>query len=282
MSTIIDGKKIADNMNAETKKRVEKLVSSGITPKLAVVLVGDNKASVTYVGKKAEAAKAVGIDFELFRFPEAISEKDLIVEVQKIQQTENLSGLIIQLPLPENLYTPNVLNSLRPDIDVDCLTYENLGKLFIKAEYVAPPTPAAVMTVIRELEIDLVGKNITVVGVGSLVGKPLTIMLMNERASVTTVNSMTQDKKQKCLNADIIVTGVGKKDLITADMVQPNSIIIDTGFVFENGKNYGDVDFENVAPKVAAITPTPGGIGPITVAHLLRNTVICAEKKNHL
>jgi len=279
MSIIIDGKAIAEKMNAETKQRVEALEICGITPKLAVVLVGDHKASLTYVGKKEEAARAVGIDFELFRFPATISEKDLISEVQKIQESNNISGLIIQLPLPENLYTPHVLNSVHPGIDVDCLTQENLGKLFIKSEYVTPPTPAAVMTVIRELGINLVGKNVTVVGVGALVGKPLSIMLMNERASVTTINSMTQDKKQKCLGADIIVTGVGKKDLITSDMVHEHSIVIDTGFVFENGKNYGDVDFEHVAPKVAAITPTPGGIGPITVAHLLRNTVICAEKK---
>ncbi len=277
---VIDGKAIAAKINAQTKNRVEKLVSFGIVPKLAVVLVGDNQASLTYINKKQSAAQSVGIEFELFHFPSSITESELIAEIQQIQNDPALSGLIIQLPLPEQLYTPHVLNCIDPSLDVDCLTSENLGKLFIKAEYVVPPTPAAVMTVIRELGIDLIGKNVTVVGVGSLVGKPMTVMLMNERASVSTVNSSTKDSAAKCLQADIIVTGVGQKNLITAEMVHPQSIVIDTGFVFENGKSSGDVDYDAVAPLVQAITPTPGGIGPITVAQLLRNTVICAENKN--
>ncbi len=279
---VIDGKAIAGKINAETKNRVAKLLSFGIVPKLAVVLVGDNQASLTYVNKKQSAAQSVGIEFELFHFPSSITESDLIAKIQEIQNDPALSGLIIQLPLPEQLYTPHVLNCIDPSLDVDCLTSENLGKLFIKAEYVVPPTPAAVMTVIHELGMDLIGKNVTVVGVGSLVGKPLTVMLMNERASVSTVNSSTKDSAAKCLQADIIVTGVGQKNLITAEMVHPQSIVIDTGFVFENGKSSGDVDYDAVAPLVQAITPTPGGIGPITVAQLLRNTVICAEKKNPL
>ncbi len=277
---VIDGKAIAAKINAETKNRVAKLLSFGIVPKLAVVLVGDNQASLTYVNKKQSAAQSVGIEFELFPFPSSITESDLIAKIQNIQNDPALSGLIIQLPLPEQLYTPHVLNCIDSSLDVDCLTSENLGKLFIKAEYVVPPTPAAVMTVIHELGIDLIGKNVTVVGVGSLVGKPLTVMLMNERASVSTVNSSTKDSAAKCLQADIIVTGVGQKNLITAEMVHPQSIVIDTGFVFENGKSSGDVDYDAVAPLVQAITPTPGGIGPITVAQLLRNTVICAENKN--
>ncbi len=279
---IIDGKAIADKMNEETRERVEALRSHGIIPKLAVILVGEDPASVTYVNKKQAAAHAVGIDFALFHFSASISEGELIAEVEQIQKDPELSGLIIQLPLPEQLYNPKVLSSLSPSIDVDCLTSENLGKLFIKAEYVTPPTPAAVMTVLLELGIDLVGKNVAVVGVGALVGKPLTVMLMNERASVTTINSATNNIPEKCQAADIIVTGVGKRNLITKQMVHKNTIVIDTGFVFENGKSYGDVDYDEVAPIVKAITPTPGGIGPITVAQLLRNTVICAENKNPL
>ncbi len=281
MSIIIDGRIIADKIKEQTKKQVKELVSLGITPCLGVVLVGHNKASETYVGKKREAAKEVGIDFQLFQFEDNITEEVLIENIRSIQKTNNLSGLIIQLPLPENLYTPHVLNCIDPSIDVDCLTSENLGKLFIHAEYVTPPTPAAVMSVIHELNINLPGKNIAIVGVGALVGKPLSVMLMNERASVTTINSATQNTTEKCLAADIIVTGVGKRNLITADMVHKNSIVIDTGFVFEDGKSSGDVDFDSVAPLVAAITPTPGGIGPITVAQLLQNTVLCAQKKNH-
>lgn len=278
----IDGKAIAEKMNRETLQRVEALRSDGITPKLAVILVGQDPASVTYVNKKQAAAEAVGIDFALFRFPSSIHESELIAEIKNIQKDPQLSGLIIQLPLPEQLYNAKVLSCIDPNIDVDCLTSENLGKLFIKAEYVTPPTPAAVMTVLSELGVDLVGKNIAVVGVGALVGKPLTVMLMNERASVTTINSATTHILEKCQAADIIVTGVGKRNLITKQMVHENTIVIDTGFVFENGKSYGDVDYDQVAPIVRAITPTPGGIGPITVAQLLRNTIICAENKNPL
>ncbi len=281
MSIIIDGRAIAEKIKQETKKQVTELASSGITPMLGVVLVGHNKASETYVNKKRQAAAEVGIDFRFFQFEENITEAALIENIQEIQKTNNLSGLIIQLPLPEQLYTPKVLNCIDPSIDVDCLTSENLGKLFIEAEYVTPPTPAAVMSVIHELGIALPGKNVTVVGVGALVGKPLSIMLMNELASVTTINSETQNPKEKCLAADIIVSGVGKRNLITADMVHENSIVIDTGFVFENGKSSGDVDFDALVPLVKAITPTPGGIGPITVAQLLRNTVLCAQNKNH-
>jgi methylenetetrahydrofolate dehydrogenase (NADP+)/methenyltetrahydrofolate cyclohydrolase len=281
MSIIIDGHAIAGKIKQETKTQVAELASSGITPMLGVVLVGHNKASETYVGKKRQAAAEVGIDFQLFQFEENITEEALIENIQEIQKTNNLSGLIIQLPLPEQLYTPKVLNCIDPNIDVDCLTSVNLGKLFIHAEYVTPPTPAAVMSVIHELGIDLPGKNVTVVGVGALVGKPLSIMLMNELASVTTINSETQNPREKCLAADIIVTGVGKRNLITKDMVHENSIVIDTGFVFEDGKSSGDVDFDAIAPLVHAITPTPGGIGPITVAKLLHNTVLCAKNKNH-
>lgn len=279
---VIDGKAIAAKINAETKNRVEKLLSFGIVPKLAVVLVGDNQASLTYVNKKQSAAESVGIEFELFHLPGSIAESDLIAKIQNIQKDPALSGLIIQLPLPQHLYTPHVLNCIDPALDVDCLTSENLGKLFIKAEYVTPPTPAAVMSVLHELNIDLVAKNIAVVGVGALVGKPLTIMLMNERASITTINSVTSNIQKKCQASDIIVTGVGKRNLITKEMVHAESIVIDTGFIFENGKSYGDVNYDEVAPLVKAITPTPGGIGPITVAQLLRNTVICAENKNPL
>lgn len=280
MSHIIDGKKIAQEIKNNIQSRVEILRANGIVPLLGVVLVGENKASQTYIQRKKEAAESVGIEFKLFQFEEKIEEKILIEEIKRIQKENNFSGLIIQLPLPEQLYTPNVLNCIDPSIDVDCLTHENLGKLFIKAHYVTPPTPQAVMSALESLNIDLKGKDVAVVGVGALVGKPLAIMLMNERASVTTINSITKNATEKCKNADIIVTGVGKKNVLTADMVHQNSIVIDTGFVFEDGKLMGDVDFAAIAPIVQAITPTPGGIGPITVAHLLQNTVICAEAKN--
>lgn len=277
---LIDGKKIAEIVEARTAKKVAELKAKKISVKLAVILVGDDKPSCSYVAKKGESAQKVGIDFELHKYPANISKTDLISEVLKIQSDKKLTGLIVQLPLPEPLYTNDVLNAIKPEIDVDCLTDVNLGKLVMKTNVIVPPTPGAVITILKEIGVDLVGKDITIVGTGALVGKPLTIMMINEGASVITVNSKTKNVKEKCLNADIIVTGVGKKDLITKDMIKSGAIVIDTGVCFENKKMYGDVNVEEALKKASWVTPTPGGVGPNTVARLLWNTAICAEKIN--
>lgn len=277
MGQLINGKDIAKKIRLEVAKSVKKLAEDGITPKLAVVLVGVDKASQTYVRKKGEAAKEVGMDFDLYDLPADIKQEDLIAKLADIQSDDKLSGLIVQLPLPEQLYTTDVLNAIRPELDVDCLTDVNLGKLVMKTNYMVPPTPGAVMSIIHDLDFDLVGKNVTIIGVGALVGKPLAIMLMNERSSVTTCNSKTKDVKEKCLQSDLIVTGVGRKDILRGDMVKEGVVIIDTGVCFEDGKIYGDVNVEEVLEKANHVTPTPGGVGPITVARLLRNTVICCK-----
>jgi len=283
---LINGKEIAKQIRAKTARKVEELKSPkgvplgrGITPKLAVVLVGEDKPSQTYVRKKGQAAEKVGIDFDLYELPSNITQEEIINKLEEIQADKKLTGLIVQLPLPEQLYTTDVLNTVRPDIDVDCLTDVNLGKLVMKTNYIVPPTPGAVMSILYDLEVDLIGKNVTIIGVGALVGKPLAIMMMNERASVSTCNSKTRDTKEKCLNSDIIITGVGRKNILRGDMIKPGAIVIDTGVCFEDGKMSGDVNVEEVLEKTAHVTPTPGGVGPITVARLLWNTVVCAEKK---
>ncbi|MEK7680695.1 MAG: tetrahydrofolate dehydrogenase/cyclohydrolase catalytic domain-containing protein [Patescibacteria group bacterium] len=280
MAQIIDGKKIAEKIEIQTAKRVSLLKKKGITPKLAVVLVGDHKPSRTYIRKKQEAAERVGIDFKLYEFSGDIGKNQIIEEILKIQKDTQLSGLIVQLPLPERLYVSEVLNAINSEIDVDCLTDANIGKLVMKTNLIEPPTPWAVIHTLKEIGVDLEGKNVTIIGMGALVGKPLAIMMANELASITTCNSRTKNIKEKCLGADIIVSGVGKKNLITEDMVEENAIVIDTGIIYENGKMFGDVDFDEVSKKASHITPTPGGIGPITVAKLILNTVICAEQKN--
>src|SRR3989344_6028316 len=283
MSQIIDGKAIAAKIEAEITNRVVLLKQKGITPKLAVVLVGEDRPSRIYIKRKKEAAERVGIDFTLHEFPENIAKEDLIRAVNKIQKEDPLlTGLIIQLPLPERLYRPEVLNAINTDIDVDCLTDCNIGKLVMKTNLIEPPTPWAVIKTFKEISFNLAGKNIVIVGAGALVGKPLAIMLVNELASVTTCNSRTKNTKKKCLEADVIICAVGKKNLLTADMVKKGTVVIDTGIVYTDGKMHGDVDFEPVSKKASFITPTPGGIGPITVAKLLLNTVICAEKKNEV
>lgn len=274
--TQIDGKSIAEKILVQTEKRVKNLKKRGIAPRLAVVLVGNDKPSETYVRKKAEAAKRVGIDFALHRFPLSIKKNDLIAEIKTIQKRKKLSGMIIQLPLPERLYVPEVMNAVDPRIDVDCLTNENIGKLVMNTQTIVPPTPGAVMSILDTLKIDVAGKNVTIVGMGALVGKPLAIMMANARASVTTCNSATKNIEKKCRAADILISGVGKKNLIRGDMIRRGAIVIDTGISFEGGM-HGDVNMDEVMRKAGYVTPTPGGVGPITVARLLWNTALCAE-----
>lgn len=276
---IIDGKEIAQKIHEQTQVLVSECISKGIQPHLGVVFVGDDKPSATYVKKKGEAAKKLGIRFDLFTYPSDITEIELMKEMKRIQAENNLTGLIVQLPIPDHLYTPTVLNAIDPNIDVDCLTNENQGKLLMNTQEILPPTPAAVFSVLSELEVDLTGKNVTLIGVGALVGKPLAVMCMNVRASITTINTATKDTKEKCLNADIIITGVGKHGVLTDDMVRKGAIVVDTGIDFIEGKMVGDIMFDEIKEKALAVTPTPGGIGPITVAHLLANTAQCAYKK---
>ena len=277
MTTIVNGREIAAKIERKVRDRVDDLKRKGKAVRLDVILVGDNQASETYVKRKSEAADRVGIDFTLHRLPSDVKERTLIKKIKDVQKKS--SGLLIQLPLPENLYTPDILNAIDPNVDVDCLTHENLGRLVMKSHFIAPPTPAAVVSILKDLNINISGKNVTIIGTGALVGKPLAIMLVNEGASVTTCNSRTEKTKEKCLTADIIVTGVGKKDIVRGDMVKLGAIVIDTGFVYENGKLMGDVNFDEVSGVAGHLTPTPGGVGPITVAQLLENTVICAERK---
>lgn len=279
MAKIINGKLIAAKIEKEAAKQVAVLKRRGITPHLAVVLVGEDRPSQIYIKRKKEAAQRVGIELALYKFPASIKKADLIKNINKIQKNKKLSGLIVQLPLPERLYAPEVLNAINPNIDVDCLTNANIGKLVMKSNLIEPPTPWAVIKILKTINFNPTGKNVTIVGAGALVGKPLAIMLINELASVTTCNSHTKNIKKKCREADVVVSAVGKKNLITVAMVKKGAIVIDTGIVYENGKMRGDVDFISVAKKARFITPTPGGIGPITVAKLLLNTVACAKKQ---
>ena len=271
------GKPIAESILATTAQEVVLCKKDGITPAMAVILVGEDKPSQTYVRKKKEAAERVGIDCTIYELPEHITQDELLATLQDIQSNPHLHGLIVQLPLPKHLDTNTLLNAIDPKKDIDCLTNVNLGKLVMKDELIIPPTPGAVMSVLESINIEPAGKNVTIIGVGALVGKPLAIILMNKRASVTTCNSATRDTKEKCLAADIIVTGVGKKDTLRGDMVKKDAIVIDTGVDFEDGKMYGDVHVQEIDEKGARVTPTPGGIGPITVARLLYNTVVCAK-----
>jgi methylenetetrahydrofolate dehydrogenase (NADP+)/methenyltetrahydrofolate cyclohydrolase len=261
---IIDGKKIANRILASLKSI--KSVKSKRSPKLAIVYVGNDKPSKTYILRKREAAKKIGIDFELHKFHSKISNRQLTAELTKIQQDKSLSGLIIQLPIPKHLNTEKLINCIKPELDVDCLT-----SVQTHCNASLPPTPAAILEILKHLKVNLAKSKFTIIGMGKLVGGPLAEILRARGANVLTCNKNTKNTKARCRKADVLITAVGKRNLITADMVKKGAIVIDAGACFHDHKMYGDVDFEAVSKKASHITPVPGGVGPITVAMLLYN-----------
>ncbi len=277
MEKRIDGTNIAHSLEQDLALRVKKLTQHHVNPTLVVYFVGNDERSKSYITKKAEAAERVGITFILRQFPEQVTTETLCAEIIKDNTDQSIHAIIVQLPLPAHIEKEKVLNTVTPEKDADCLTDNNLGKLVNETHTMIPPTPGAVLAILEYLQVDVAGKNITLVGTGQLVGKPLSIALIHTKASVTTCNEHTVDVVEKCRAADIIVTGVGKPNLITKDMVKPGAIVIDTGVSFVNGKITGDVAYDDVSTVASAVTPTPGGVGPLTVIKLLENVIVCAE-----
>lgn len=269
---IIDGQKIAENILKKLKKQVLALKKKSIIPKLAVVLVGRDKPSLSYVHQKEKACNRVGIGFKLYKVPKNISTGKLCQRVKDIQR-QKLSGLIIQLPLPRHLDTQAVLDSVDPKIDVDCLTSYNVGKLATETAKILPPTCGAIMDLLRAYNVNLKGKHVVVVGRGDLVGKPLSILLTQKLITLTICTKLTKNLGKLTKQADVLISGAGKPNLIKANMVKKGAVVIDAGFCVKNKKIYGDVDFERVKQKASLISPVPGGIGPMTVAKLLENVV---------
>lgn len=270
---IVDGKQVAEAILAKAKLRIEQ---ERLTPCLAVVLVGQNKPSKTYVRKKQEAAESIGVKFQLFHFPESITNRQLVLEIKNIQK-QNLSGIIVQLPLPKTLDKKLILNQLDPEIDVDFLSWVSLGKLVVAENNLIPPAPGAILEILKYYKIPVKGKHVVVVGQGELIGKPLTNLLIQMPVTLTVCNKETKDLVSYTRTADILITGVGKHNLIRGNMVKPGVVVIDAGVSFFNQKMFGDVNFGEVVKKAKIITPTPGGVGPITVAKLLENTVALAS-----
>lgn len=270
---LLDGKVVSEKRIEKTKEDVRALNEKNHFLKLAVVLVGNNEASLSFIKKKKELAARVGIDFELFHFDDDIPENTLIENIYFINQQKDITGLIVQLPLPRGLNKRRVLDAVDPKKDVDCLTSRNLGFLAAGNAFFYPPTAAAVLEIMEEYEIDVVGKHVVVIGKGDLVGKPLGILLMQESATISVCNRQTPDLSHFTKQADIIIGAAGVGHLVTAKMVKDNVIIIDAGTSFIDGKLVGDVKFDEVAQKASFITPVPGGVGPVNVAKLLENCV---------
>lgn len=270
MNKIIDGKNTSSNINALLKEEIENL---DVRPTLAVIQVGDNLASNVYVKNKENAALKVGMNFVHIKFETTTSEECLIEEIENLNNDSTINGIIVQLPLPNALDSKKIINHIAPYKDVDGLTDINLGKLVNGEECLTSCTPTGIMYLLNEYNIDLKGKSVVIVGRSTLVGKPLIHMLLKLDATVTICHSKTSNLKNFTKNADILIVAVGKKHLITSDMVKDSSVIIDVGINKVDGKLYGDVDFDGVLDKVSYITPVPAGVGPMTVSMLLKNTL---------
>ncbi|OGE82494.1 MAG: hypothetical protein A3B10_00260 [Candidatus Doudnabacteria bacterium RIFCSPLOWO2_01_FULL_44_21] len=277
MSIIVDGNRIAKGIFTRLRQAI---AAHHLRPHLAVVLVGSDPASQTYVRKKQEAAGLIGIEFSLFKYDENISTQKLVNEIRRIQTNPSLSGIIVQLPLPKTIDKRLVLNTLKPELDVDYLSWESLGKLVIGENSLVPPTPGAILEVLHSHKVPLIGKHVVLVGSGDLIGKPLTNLLIQMPLTLTVCNKETKNLAALTKQADILITGAGIAGLIKARMLKRGVVVVDAGVSFRKKKIFGDVKFEEVRLVASLITPTPGGVGPITVAKLLENTIINAKAKN--
>ncbi len=276
MATILDGKKLRDKIFESLKAKLDKMPQK---PTLAVILVGENPASQIYVRNKKKTAEKLGINSLSIEYPSDVSEEELLNKIKELNSNEKVTAILVQLPLPAHINKNKIIDAILPQKDVDGLTPYNLGKLFSGEEpYVYPCTPKGILLLLDEYNIELEGKNIVVVGRSNLVGKPVAQMLLKRNATVTMCHSHTKNLPEITKTADIIVSAVGKK-VIGEKMLKSNCVVIDVGiFRDENGKISGDVDFESVSKTAAYISPVPGGVGPMTIASLMLNTVELAGK----
>ena len=274
---LLDGKLLAKKIRDEIKKRVADLKKDGIIPGLAVILVGDNPASQLYVNMKTKACEDVGIYSINHRMPFEVSETELINVIKMLNNNPMVHGILVQLPLPAHIKEENVIEAIDYKKDIDGFHPYNVGKLLRGNPLFYPCTPYGIMKLFEEYNIELKGKDVVIVGAGNITGKPLASMLTNKFATVQLCHIHTKELKEKTKRADILISAVGRPGLIGEDMVKEKSVIVDVGISRVNNKVVGDVDFENVAKKVSYITPVPGGVGPMTIAMLLYNTVKAIE-----
>lgn len=279
---VIDGKQTAKNVRAEIKAEVEAYErATGGKVGLAVVLAGNDAASKIYVNNKIKACEEVGIRSFAHYLPEDVSQKQLLNFIDALAQDENVHGILVQLPLPSHIDERAVLAAIPDEKDVDGFGAFQIGRLALGEESTVACTPFGIMELLRRYKIELAGKRAVVVGRSRIVGRPMALLLLNADATVTVCHSRTVNLKDECLRADVLIAAVGKAKFITADMVKEGAVVIDVGMNRdENGQLCGDVDFEAVKEKVSYITPVPGGVGPMTIAMLLKNTVEIAKRKN--
>ena len=283
MAQLISGKILAQQIKNDVAAGVGEMKQQGITPRLAVIIVGENPASQTYVAGKAKDCAECGIASDVIRMSEATTEQQLLAKVTECNQNSKIHGLLVQLPLPQHICEKHIIEAIAPEKDVDGFTPVNVGKMVIGEECFLPCTPAGCLAMLQNTGVDLAGKDAVVIGRSNIVGKPAALMLTAANATVTICHSKTKDLAGKCAAADILVAAIGKAKFVTADMVKEGAIVIDVGINRdENGKLCGDVDFDAVQGKAAYITPVPGGVGLMTRAMLMQNTLKAAQMQHNL
>ncbi len=280
MSRLIDGKVISAAVKERVKNEVSQLNEKGITVGLAVIIVGEDPASKIYVANKKKACEALGIISEEYALPESTTEKELLGLIDTLNAKKSINGILCQLPLPRHLDEKRIINAISPEKDVDAFHPVNVGRIMIGDYDFVPCTPAGIMEMLAYENIETEGKRCVVIGRSNIVGKPMAMLLLHKNGTVTICHSKTRNLKEICLGADILVAAVGKAKFVTADMVKEGAVVIDVGMNRENGRLCGDVDFEAVKDKASAITPVPGGVGPMTIAMLMQNTLTAAKRQN--
>ena len=279
---ILDGKAVSLKVKENVKVRADELKKFGIEPTLAVVLVGEDKASQTYVRAKEKACNEYGIKSVAHRLSENTTQNELLALINVLNLDDSIHGILVQLPLPKHIDTNVVLAAIDPRKDVDGFHAVNVGKLVSGLDGFVPCTPLGVMEILKECGIDVAGLNAVVIGRSNIVGKPMANLLLNASATVTVTHSKTTNLKEICKNADLIVAAIGKPFFLKADMVKDGAVVVDVGINrLDDGRLVGDVDFDEVAPKCSYITPVPGGVGPMTIAMLLNNTILAAQAKKN-
>jgi len=280
-ANIIDGKSIAQKVKNEIASRTSQLKQKGIIPGLAVVIVGNDPASRVYVNSKKKACDEVGFYSEEYSLPETVSQSELVNLIKNLNDKSDINGILVQLPLPAHIDEQQIIHAINPLKDVDAFHPFNVGRIMIGNPDFLPCTPAGVMELIHSTGEPIEGKHCVVVGRSNIVGKPMSMLLLSKNGTVTICHSRTKNIEEICKSADILVAAVGKTCMITGDMVKEGAIVIDVGINrLENGKLCGDVDFETVSKKASYITPVPGGVGPMTIAMLMKNTLKACELQN--
>jgi len=276
---LIDGNALSQQMRADFATRTQSLIAQGVRPGLAVILVGENPASQVYVRNKVKACEQVGIHSLLEKYPQALSQADLLARVDALNNDPSIHGILVQLPLPAHIDAQKIIEAIAPSKDVDGFHVASAGALMTGLPAYWPCTPHGCMKMLESIGYKLKGKHAVVIGRSNIVGKPMALMLLQENATVTVCHSATVDLKHHCLQADVIVAAVGKRNVLTADMVKPGAVVLDVGMNRDDaGKLCGDVDFEAVRLVAGYITPVPGGVGPMTITMLLVNTLEAAER----